>query len=56
MQKHLNQSGSEIANEGEQEVLKVRRFEVEPAEVSLELGAVIKTGDYQTARVTVGCA
>ena len=54
VQRHLNQSGAEVANEGEMQTLRVRMFEVEPAEVSLELGVVVKTGDYQTARVTVG--
>jgi hypothetical protein len=54
VQRHYRRSGVAVATEDESETIQVARFEVEPAEVSLELGVVVNMGDFETARVTVG--
>jgi type VI protein secretion system component VasA len=50
----LRQASTVVATDDESETLEVARFEVEPAEVSLELGTTVNMGDYETVRVTVG--
>jgi len=53
VQRHFGVSGKTVAEEETTEVVQVKRFEVEPAEVGLELSVTVNLGDYASTRATV---
>ena len=51
--RHLTESGRTLALEEESETIEVRRFEVEPAEVGIDLSVTVNLGNYSSCRVAV---
>jgi hypothetical protein len=50
----IRQHGTEVASEGEEQLIEVQKFLVEPAYVKIEKGLTLNRGNYEFVRVDVG--